>query len=81
MVQQIPTATELGITIPKNIIEEQFSLGFRHSLLGGQICASHHLRRSFRFGYRAAALYLREHQRQLGVLDFPIQRKIRIRTA
>ena len=73
-----PTPQEAGVRIPPHLKTEQFSMGFRHGLMGGQLDRSEYLRLSFREGFRASRLYLREVRRLRGVLEFPARWKIRM---
>lgn len=74
-----PTPWELGIKIPPHLREDCFNLGFEHALKGGQLTEVKHLRLSFRMGFRAAKLYLRQVRRERGIIDFPMRAKVRIR--
>jgi hypothetical protein len=74
-----PTPGEVGIRIPPDLVAERFTAGFRHGLRGGQINQVVYLRRSFRLGFRASKLFLREHRRRQGILTFPVQGQMRFR--
>jgi hypothetical protein len=76
MTHQYPDPKEVGIKIPPHLIKQRFRIGFLHALKGHQITRTEHLRLSFREGYRAGKLYLREVRRQRGILHFPLQGKI-----
>jgi hypothetical protein len=76
-----PTPKDLGIEIPSSLIAERFNKGFLHALKGGQIRKREQLRLSFREGYRAGKLYLRELRRERGILNFPMQGRIRFKIA
>ena len=54
--------------------------GFEHALKGGHLTEAEYFRRSFRLGFRAAKLYLREVRRRRGILDFPMRARIRLRS-
>jgi len=58
---------------------DRFCLGFHHALTGGQINQVEHLRLSFREGYRAGKLYLKDLRRSRGVIPFPVVGRIRTR--
>lgn len=75
-----PLPADVGITIPSHLREDRFCNGFRHALKGGQLDRREYLRLSFREGYRAAKLYLREVRRCQGVLAFPLAGRIRFRS-
>lgn len=75
-----PQPEDVGITIPSHLRTDRFCNGFRHALKGGQITEAKQLRLSFREGYRAGKLYLRDLRREMGVINFPVQGKIRFTT-
>ena len=75
-----PEPHDLGYEIPRCLIQERFRCGFRHALKGGQIRQVEQLRRSFREGFRAGKLYCRHLRHRQGVVEFPYQGRIRIRT-
>lgn len=79
MIRSYPEPREVGIRIPRHLMEDRFRSGFRHALTGGQISAVEHLRLSFREGFRAGKRYVREVRRSRGVLEFPLQGRIRLR--
>ena len=74
-----PTPRDIGLKIPPDIRENRFNAGFEHALKGGQLTEVEYFRRSFRLGFRAAKLYLRQVRRQRGILDFPLRARIRLR--
>jgi hypothetical protein len=74
-----PNPRELGIDLPTPVRERRFNAGFRHALRGGQLDQVRYFRRSFRLGYRAAKLYLRELRRRQGILQFPLRARMRLR--
>ena len=63
MARRYPMPEEVGITIPRNLIDARYRRGFRHALEGGQINNVEHLRLSFREGFRAGKSYARELRR------------------
>jgi hypothetical protein len=75
-----PEPEELGIKIPHHLIKDRFRTGFLHALKGGQIRKVEQLRLSFREGYRAGKLYLKELRRMRGILSFPVQGRLRFKT-
>ena len=76
-----PNPRDVNIKIPKHLIHDRFCAGFRHALQGGQLSKIEQLKLSFREGYRAGKLYLREVRRSQGVLTFPLQGRMKFRTA
>ena len=76
-----PKPQDVNIKIPKHLIEERFQAGFQHAFKGGQLSKIEQLRLSFREGYRAGKLYLRELRRSQGILTFPVQGRMKVKTA
>lgn len=74
-----PTPRDIGLKIPRYLRENRFNAGFKHALKGGHLTEVEYFRLSFRLGFRAAKLYLREARRQRGILDFPLHARIRLR--
>jgi len=80
MVRHYPTPRDLGLRIPATLRAERFNRGFEHALKGGQLNELEYFRLSFRLGYRAAKLYLREVRRQRGILEFPLRARCRLKS-
>ena len=76
MKHSYPDPRDVGIKIPPHLIKQRFRGGFLHALKGRQITQVEQLRLSFREGYRAGKLYLREERRKRGILHFPMQGKV-----
>ncbi len=74
-----PEPQDIGIPIPRTLIKDRFRSGFRHALKGGQLNRVEYFRLSFREGFRAGKLYLRELRRSQGIVNFPLQGKMRFR--
>ena len=81
MKHRYPTPQEVGIAPPKSLKHDLFNAGFDHAMRGGNLTHRDHLKLSFRQGFRAAKLYLRELRKTQGVYQFPLQGKIRMKTA
>lgn len=79
MTPQYPSPQEVGIRIPAHLKENRFCNGFLHALKGGQLDKREFLRLSFREGYRAGKLYLRDLRRKMGVMEFPMKARVRMR--
>lgn len=75
-----PEPQDVGVEIPAHLIPARFRSGFLHALKGGQITSAEHLRKSFRFGFRAGKLLCRELRRRSGVVNFPVQGRLRFRS-
>lgn len=78
---QYPTPEEAGIRVPPHLKQERFCAGFRHGLKGGQLNRVEYMRLSFREGFRAAKLYLREVRHSQGILELPLRWKVRLYSA
>ena len=74
-----PTPQDAGVRIPCHLKADRFCAGFKHGLKGGHLDRVEYMRLSFREGYRAAKLYLRELRRSRGILEFPTRWRMRIR--
>jgi hypothetical protein len=74
-----PKPQDVGISIPFNLIEKKYCSGFLHALKGGSLSKIEYLKQSFGEGFRAGKLYLRELRRKQGVVNFPVQGKIKFR--
>jgi len=74
-----PTPQDVGIHIPSTLRANRFHRGFHHALRGGQLDHVEYFRLSFRLGFRAAKLYLREERRRRGLLEFPVRGRCRQR--
>ena len=79
MKHSYPTPQDIGLRIPPDLRESRFNAGFEHALKGGHLTEVEYFRRSFRLGYRAAKLYLRELRRRQGILDFPMRARFRLK--
>ena len=75
----IPTPADIGLRIPAHLMADRFCCGFHHALTGGQINKVEQFRLSFREGYRAGKLYLKELRRRKGIVEFPLMGKMRFR--
>lgn len=78
MAYSYPTPAEIGLKIPSHLVADRFNAGFNHGLKGGHLDDIEYFRRSFRLGFRAAKLYLREVRRQRGILQFPARYRFRL---
>lgn len=75
----LPTPRDLGVKIPANLRAPRFHAGFEHALRGGHLTDPEFFRLSFRMGFRAAKLCLREIRRRQGIREFPLRVRIRLR--
>lgn len=75
----VPTPADLGLRIPANLRAPRFNAGFEHAMRGGHLTDPEYFRLSFRMGFRAAKLCLREIRRRQGIREFPLHARIRLR--
>ena len=66
-----------NIEIPAGLIEERYKAGFNHSISGGHLTEPDHFKKSFRLGFRAGRLHLRELRKRQGILEFPMKGRIK----
>lgn len=76
-----PKPQDVGIRIPPNLQKDRYCAGFEHGLKGGQLDRVEYMKQSFREGFRAAKLYLREIRRSRGILEFPARWRVRMSVA
>ena len=77
MATSYPEPADVGITIPPHLRKDRFCRGFNHALKGGQLTQVKYFRLSFREGFRAGKLFVREYRRRLGMPAFPMKARIR----
>lgn len=68
-----------GIKCPAGVKEDLYAEGYRHALAGGNLTHVTHLKYSFREGFRAGKLFLRERRASTGIIDFPMKGKIKVK--
>ena len=81
MDQVYPEPQDVGIKIPPNLQQDRYRAGFEHGLRGGQLDRVEYMKQSFREGFRASKLYLRELRRSRGILHFPTRWRMRMKAA
>lgn len=67
------------VAVPPSLMKERYQAGFAHGLCGGQLDKIEYFKLSFREGFRAAKLHLRHLRRRQGVIDFPLQGKLKVK--
>ncbi len=63
-----PAPDDVGIKIPTHLDKQLFHNGFEHGLKSNELTC---FKASFRAGFREAKLYLRQAQRNKGILELP----------
>lgn len=74
-----PDPTDVGVRIPSHVKPVAFRAGFKHGLQGGQLDKVEYMRLSFREGFRASRLFLRNCRRSQGILEFPTRWKVHLK--
>ena len=77
--RQMPIA-ELAVTVPPSLMKDRYQAGFAHALRGGRLDKVEYFKLSFREGFRAAKLRMRAMRRQQGIIDFPLQGKMKVKS-
>ena len=67
----------LNVETPAGLIAERYQAGFQHSISGGQISKTEHFKKSFRLGFRAGRLYLKEARKSQGIIEFPMKARFK----
>lgn len=75
--QKLPSAKEVGLTLPKTVNKEMFEEGFQHGLVSNKLLKPEHFKASFREGFRAAKIYLRELYKNKNITTMPLQGRIK----
>lgn len=79
MKHSYPQPEDVGIKIPLFLVKDRFKKGFSHALHGKQLTQSEHLKLSFREGYRAGKLFLKELRKENNIIEFPFKAKVAMR--
>ncbi|MEJ2552499.1 MAG: hypothetical protein P8079_00420 [Gammaproteobacteria bacterium] len=77
--QRICVAEMAVAAAPPSLRKDRYAAGFTHALRGGQLDKAEYLKLSFREGFRAAKLHMRDMRRKQGIIDFPLQGRIKLR--
>ena len=81
MIDSYPKPEDVGIKIPPGLQHDRYCDGFEHGLKGGHLDRVEYLKQSFREGFRASMLYLRELRRSRGILQFPTRWRVRMKVS
>ena len=73
------SVAEIEVTVPPSLLKDRFEAGFAHAMRGGQLDRIEYFKLSFREGFRSAKLQMRSMRRKQGVIDFPLQGKVKVR--
>ena len=80
MASACPNPWDVGITIPTHLRKDRYCAGFEHAMHGGQLDRVEYFRCSFRLGFRAAKIFLREIHRQRGILAYSSRFKLKLKS-
>ena len=72
----LPKPQDVVVKAPAHVDEKMYNEGFQRAVSGGNLTERAHLKASFREGFRAGKLYLRELRKSQGIIDFPMKGKI-----
>jgi len=73
------TVAETAITVPPSLLKDRYQAGFVHAMRGGQLDKIEYFKLSFREGFRAAKLQMRAMRRKQGIIDFPLQGRMKVK--
>ena len=73
------SVVETAVTTPSSLLIDRYQAGFAHAMRGGQLDKIEYFKLSFREGFRAAKLQMRAMRRKQGIIDFPLQGRMRIK--
>ena len=74
------TVAEVSVVAPPSLQRDRYEAGFAHAMTGGKLDRIEYFKLSFREGFRAAKLHLRALRRRQGIIDFPMQGKLKIKS-
>jgi hypothetical protein len=70
---------EVGVIAPPFLRKARYRAGFVHAMRGGQLDKIEYFKLSFREGFRAAKLQMRDRRRKQRIINFPLQGKIKVK--
>ena len=73
------TVAEAVITGAPSLLKDRYQAGFAHAMRGGQLDKIEYFKLSFREGFRAAKLQMRAMRRKQGIIDFPLQGRMKVK--
>lgn len=74
---KLPTPTEVGFDNKAIPNKAKYDAGFEHALKGAPL---RDFQYSFRMGFRAGKLFLKEERKRRGIIDFPQKLKFNIKS-
>jgi hypothetical protein len=77
---QRASVAEVEMTVPLSLRKDRYQAGFAHAMRGGQLDKIEYFRLSFREGFRAAKLQMRDMRRKRNIIDFPLQGKMKVKS-
>lgn len=76
----LPKPKDVGVVVPMIVDHDLFQQGWEHGLTSNRLLKREHLKASFREGFRAAKLYLKQLRADKGILELPVTGKIKFTT-
>lgn len=76
---RLSVAREIAVVAPLSLRRDRYEAGFAHALKGGKLDQIEYFKLSFREGFRAAKLGMRSLRRKEGIIDFPLQGRLKIK--
>lgn len=70
----------IDVVAPASLRRDLYEAGFAHALQGGQLDRIEYFKLSFREGFRAGKLHIRDLRRKAGVIDFPLRGKLKVKS-
>ena len=70
---------EISVLAPITLRQDLYEAGFAHAMTGGKLDRVEYFKLSFREGFRAAKLQMRALRRRHGVIDFPMQGRLKVK--
>ena len=74
------SVAELGMVVPSYLRKTRYRAGYAHAMRGGQLDKIEYFKLSFREGFRAAQLQMRDIRRKQGIINFPLQGKMKVKS-
>ena len=72
-------ATVPKVVAPVSLRGDLYQAGFTHALMGGKLDRIEYFKLSFREGFRAAKLHMRDLRRKQGIIEFPLKGKLKVK--
>lgn len=74
---KLPTPSEVGVVVPMHVDMNLYNEGFQHGLVSNKLLKREHLKASFREGFRAAKLYIRQQYQNKNINVLPLKARLK----